>query len=85
MPDLASQERALSDADVVQCVGHSLGGAIATLIAALYAGKRGAGDQLPLTTALSAADLERWIVLYEAEHEGLQRAVEETRKPEPVL
>jgi phosphoglycolate phosphatase-like HAD superfamily hydrolase len=42
-------------------------------------------DLPPLTTALSPADLERWIVLYEAEHPGLQRAVEETRKPEPVL
>lgn len=42
-------------------------------------------DLPPLTAALSAEDLERWIVLYEAEHEGLQRAVDETRKPEPVL
>ncbi|HEX7686653.1 MAG TPA: lipase family protein [Burkholderiaceae bacterium] len=46
MPNLASQERALMDADVVHCVGHSLGGAIATLIAAHYAGRRGAGVKL---------------------------------------
>ena len=34
------------DADVVHCVGHSLGGAISTLIAAHYAAKRGQGVML---------------------------------------
>lgn len=42
-------------------------------------------DLPPLTGALSAKDLERWVELYEANHEGLQQVVEETRKPEPVL
>lgn len=37
---LASEERAIMSADVVHCVGHSLGGAIATLVAAQYAGRR---------------------------------------------
>ncbi len=42
-------------------------------------------DLPPLTGALSAAELEQWIVLYEAEHAGLQQVIEETRKPEPVI
>jgi triacylglycerol lipase len=36
---LAAEDRAIMSADVVQCVGHSLGGAIATLIAAHYAAR----------------------------------------------
>ena len=39
----------------------------------------------PLTGALSAGELERWIELYEAPHEGVQRVIEETRKPEPMV
>lgn len=46
MPNLARDERRIMDADVVHCVGHSLGGAIATLIAAHYAGNRGQGVKL---------------------------------------
>src|SRR5271167_609380 len=36
---LAAEDRAIMSADVVQCVGHSLGGAVATLIAAHYAAR----------------------------------------------
>ena len=39
----------------------------------------------PLTGSLSAADLERWIELFEANDEAMQQAVEETRKPEPMV
>lgn len=38
MVNLARDHRLLMDSDVVHCVGHSLGGAVATLIAAHYAG-----------------------------------------------
>ena len=37
---LAAEDRAILSADVVHCVGHSLGGGIATLIAAQYAQRR---------------------------------------------
>jgi triacylglycerol lipase len=46
IPNLARQESLIRDADVVHCVGHSLGGAIATLVAAHYAGSRRAGVRL---------------------------------------
>jgi triacylglycerol lipase len=36
---LARDEKRLMDADVVHCVGHSLGGAVATLVAAHFAGR----------------------------------------------
>lgn len=55
------------------------GAALATALATLPA------NLAPLTGELSAQQLERWIELYEANHAGLQQAVEETRKPEPVL
>ena len=42
-------------------------------------------DLPPLTAALSPAGLERWIELYESNHEGLCKVVEETRRPEPAL
>jgi triacylglycerol lipase len=35
-PQLTASERVIMDADVVHCVGHSLGGAVATLVAAHY-------------------------------------------------
>jgi hypothetical protein len=38
-----------------------------------------------LTGALSAAELERWIELFEANDEALHLAVEETCKPEPMV
>jgi triacylglycerol lipase len=38
MPGLARDHTLVAKADVIHCVGHSLGGAIATLIAAHYAG-----------------------------------------------
>lgn len=38
MVNLARDHRLLMESDVVHCVGHSLGGAVATLIAAHYAG-----------------------------------------------
>ena len=53
----------------------ALGAALARLSSALP----------PLTSTLSAADLERWIELYESNDEAIQQAVEETRKPEPML
>lgn len=37
---LARDDKRLMDADVVHCVGHSLGGAVATLVAAHFAGRR---------------------------------------------
>ena len=37
LPQLQREERAILDADVIHCVGHSLGGAIATLAAGHYA------------------------------------------------
>lgn len=40
LPQLSNSERVIMDADVVHCVGHSLGGAVATLVAAHYQ-KRG--------------------------------------------
>jgi pimeloyl-ACP methyl ester carboxylesterase len=46
IPNLARQETRIRDADVIHCVGHSLGGAISTLVAAHYAGARGAGVKL---------------------------------------
>lgn len=46
VPNLAAQESLIRDADVLHCVGHSLGGAIATLVAAHYSGKRGQGVKL---------------------------------------
>ena len=42
-------------------------------------------DLPPLTSALSAADLEQWVVLYEANHAGLLQVIEQTRKPEPMV
>jgi len=42
-------------------------------------------DLPPLTGALSAADLERWVELYESNHAGLLQVIEETRKPEPMI
>jgi triacylglycerol lipase len=39
LPSLERDNRAIMDADVVHCVGHSLGGAVATLLAAHYAGR----------------------------------------------
>ncbi len=36
LPQLSASERVIMDADVVHCVGHSLGGAVATLVAAHY-------------------------------------------------
>lgn len=36
---LARDEKRLMDADVVHCVGHSLGGAVATLVATHFAGR----------------------------------------------
>jgi pimeloyl-ACP methyl ester carboxylesterase len=46
VPNLARQESLIRDADLVHCVGHSLGGAISTLVAAHYAGSRGVGVKL---------------------------------------
>jgi triacylglycerol lipase len=43
VPNLGVQEALVRDADVLHCIGHSLGGAIATLVAAHDAGKRGQG------------------------------------------
>ena len=40
VPNLARDERRIMDADVVHCVGHSLGGAIATLLAVEYGLRR---------------------------------------------
>jgi hypothetical protein len=42
-------------------------------------------DLPPLTGALSAADLERWIELFETQHGGLLQVLEETRKHEPMV
>jgi triacylglycerol lipase len=39
LPQLQQQEGGILDADVVHCIGHSLGGAIATLAAGHYAAK----------------------------------------------
>jgi hypothetical protein len=38
----------------------------------------------PLTQALTGAELERWLELYEANDEGLLRVIEETRRHEPM-
>jgi hypothetical protein len=38
----------------------------------------------PLTGALSAEDLERWLVLYETGDENLLKVIEETRRHEPL-
>ena len=46
VPNLSGQERIIMDADVLHCVGHSLGGAIATLVAANYKSRRGQGVKL---------------------------------------
>lgn len=46
IPNLAAQQRLIMDADVVHCIGHSLGGAIATLMAAHLSGQRGHGVKL---------------------------------------
>jgi len=62
--------------DSLAKVDHAaLAGALATLPT----------DLPPLTGALSAAELEQWVELYEANHAGLLQVVEETRKPEPVI
>lgn len=39
MLEISRKERAIMDADVVHCVGHSLGGAVATLVAGHYAAR----------------------------------------------
>ncbi|HEY9028099.1 MAG TPA: lipase family protein [Burkholderiaceae bacterium] len=39
LPGLMRDERRIMDADVVHCVGHSLGGAVATLIAAHFSAR----------------------------------------------
>src|SRR6185312_613145 len=39
MLEIARNEGAILDADVVHCVGHSLGGAVATLVAGHYAAR----------------------------------------------
>ncbi len=39
MPEIARNEAAIMEADVVHCVGHSLGGAVATLVAGHYASR----------------------------------------------
>lgn len=38
LANLVRENKAIMDADVIHCVGHSLGGAVATLLAAHYAG-----------------------------------------------
>ena len=43
IPNLVGQERIIMDADILHCVGHSLGGAISTLVAANYKSRRGQG------------------------------------------
>lgn len=40
MTSIGTDERVIMDADVVHCVGHSLGGAVATLIAAHFAARK---------------------------------------------
>jgi hypothetical protein len=85
MPDVARYlERALAARDALAPriddsfakVDHAaLAAALATLPPELP----------PLTGALTAGELERWIELYEAQHLGLQQAIEETRKPEPMI
>jgi triacylglycerol lipase len=47
MPSLARDKAIIDSADVIHCVGHSLGGAVATLIAGHYAG---AGKNVKLYT-----------------------------------
>ena len=42
-------------------------------------------DLPPLTSALSPAELERWIELFETMDEALLMAVEEVRKHEPMV
>ncbi|MBI3347096.1 MAG: lipase family protein [Burkholderiales bacterium] len=39
MTSIGTDERLIMDADIVHCVGHSLGGAVATLIAAHFSGR----------------------------------------------
>jgi len=46
IPNLAAQQRLIMDADVVHCIAHSLGGAIATLMAAHLSGQLGQGVKL---------------------------------------
>lgn len=40
MTSIGADERLVMDADVVHCVGHSLGGAVATLVAAHFAARK---------------------------------------------
>ncbi len=47
MPNLVRGSNAINSADVVHCVGHSLGGAVATLIASHYAAR---GNNVKLYT-----------------------------------
>lgn len=85
MPDVARYlERALAARDMLAPriadsfakVDHAaLAAALATLPPELP----------PLSGALSAVEFEGWIELYEAQHEGMQRVIEETRKPEPMV
>jgi len=49
-------ERRIMDADVVHCVGHSLGGAVATLVATHFAGRGKPSSSTPSARPVSA----RW-------------------------
>jgi len=66
MVQIARDESVIMDADVVHCVGHSLGGAVATLFAAHYAGR---GKATRLYTFGSPR------VGYRATHEALERRI----------
>jgi hypothetical protein len=84
MPDIARYlERALAARETLAPrIDDSFARVDRPLLAAAFATLP--AELPPLTGPLTAAELERWIELYEANDDGLTKIIEETRRHEPM-